>query len=173
MGDLTDDSCLSDLVSEVYRDALDVFVCNAGQYLGKPFDHSDREECERILDINLRVPILLTQRLWPLFQIQKSGIVIFINSLAGRQGADKESIYAASKHGLRGFASSLQHDAIRHGIQVVSLFLGGMNTPMTIHRWDSTLLIDPQEVAEFVIKLCVQDSESMRLPEIDICRRKY
>jgi NAD(P)-dependent dehydrogenase (short-subunit alcohol dehydrogenase family) len=146
---------------------LDVVIHNAGC---KPLP--DGVAVARTVLTNLVAPILLTHLLWPALK-QRKGLVVFVNSLAGKVGGEGEGVYAASKAGLRGYAQSLQYEAVRDGMRVLSVFPGAMQTPMCQDRPDYDKLIDPAEVAGAILQLCNDQSNSMRITEVDIHRRRY
>ncbi|MEE9356498.1 MAG: SDR family oxidoreductase [Methylococcaceae bacterium] len=171
-GDLALGKTITRLANIAKRMDVDILINNAGIYLNKSFPDMTIAEFKEVIDINLLAPIELTKAIWPIFQKKKSGIVININSMAGKQGSNGESAYCASKHGLRGFSSSLQFDATKHNIRVIDVYPGGMRTDMTKDRANSEKLIDPCEVAQLIFKLC-EDYPSMRITEIDLNRRIY
>ena len=166
-GDITVQQSRNIAVNMVEAEGLDLVIHNAGS---KPFP--DGDAVARTIITNLIAPILFTQQLWPALK-QRKGMVVFINSLAGKAGGQGEAVYAASKAGLRGFAQSLQYEAVKDGIRVLSVFPGAMRTPMCDARSDYDKLIDPAEVAGTILQLCNDQSSSMRITEVDICRRQY
>ena len=133
---------------------LDILINNAGIYTNKYFPETTPEDFTQIINTNLIAPIMLTKAVWHIFEKKKSGVVIFINSVAGTCGSPAESAYCASKFGLKGFADSLQYDGDRAGVKVISVFLGAMRTDMIKDRGGDPLLnIDPHEVALMIFDL--------------------
>ena len=153
----------------IAKHGLDVLIHCAGIYKLKPFAGQPEYDFKKMIDVNLLAPIRITHALWPTFERQCSGLIVFINSLAGKQGADGETAYSASKHGLAGFARSLQFDAARIGVRVLSVFLGAMKTDMTRHRPDWDKLIDPQEAARAIVGLC-EEYSTLGIREVEIGR---
>ena len=123
----------------------------------------------RILKLSL---ILLTQRFFKFFKKKSAGFIININSLAGKNYTKHESVYCASKYGLKGFMGAFQLEALEHNVPIISIFLGAMNTDLTADRKDPSKFIRTEEVAEFICSL-VYNYISMRFSEIDILRRLY
>lgn len=169
IGDLRGRDTISDLSEEAARQDVDILIHCAGAYQDYPSLCTDYDY---IIDVNLVMPIHLTTAIWPIFERKHSGLIIFINSLAGKQGAAGETAYCASKHGLAGFARSLQFDAQRIGVRVLSVFLGAMKTDITKSRIDWDKLIDPQEAAKAIVSLC-EDYETMGFREVEIGRVIY
>lgn len=171
-GDITSRDTIDRLCEAAERRDLDILINNAGAYLNKPFLATDAEEFRRVIEVNLLAPIVLTRKIFTVFQRKQSGLVINVNSAAGKNGSDGESAYCASKHGLRGFTRSIQFEANRDGVRVIEVYLGAMNTAMTQGRKDPGKCIQTPEAADLIWKLC-QDYPSMRLDEIDLSRRRY
>lgn len=158
-------------ISRLAKHDIDILINNAGVYCNKPFPEMSEDDFRKAIDTNLLAPILLTNALWPTLK-KNSGLVININSLAGKQGSNGETAYCTSKHGLRGFSSALQFDATRDGIRVIDVFLGAMKTDMTKNRKDFDKLIDPKEAAQIILNLC-NNYQTLRITEIDISRGNY
>lgn len=172
-GDLRLDETIMNLVEVATRKDIDVFINNAAVYINKPFEKMDYYlEYKKILDINLIAPIILTGRLWPIFEKKKSGIIININSLAGKTGSEGESAYAASKHGLKGFFDSIQFDATRSGIQIINVYLGAMKTLMSQHKKHYEKFIDVKDAASIIFDV-TKSRRTSRVTEIMINRREY
>lgn len=169
-GDITQPGTISALVAMANKRGIDVFVNNAGIYAGLPLIGMTDEGVRRIIDTNLVAPILLTRRIFPLFK--KGGLIVNINSVAGKEPGMGESVYCASKHGLRGFSRSMQFDATACGVRLMDFYFGAIKTDMVKSRKDFKKFMDPDEAADIVFALCV-DHESARLKEIDIGRKKY
>jgi short-subunit dehydrogenase len=68
------------------------------------------EAMERVLQLNLLAPMLLTQALLPQLRAQGHTQLIFVGSALGRIGLPGFSVYGASKAGLHGFAEALRRE---------------------------------------------------------------
>lgn len=171
-GDLQSEDTLAALTQFAEDRDVDILINNAGIHTNKSFADTTKDDFQQMINVNLLAPILLTKTVWPIFQQKQSGLVININSIAGKVGGNGETAYCASKYGLRGFSNALQFDATKDNIRIIDVFLGGMNTDMTKHRPDTEKLIDISEVAHLIFKLC-EEYKSLRITEVDINRRKY
>jgi len=87
-GELTDEETLDRLELAGSRAEVEVLVNNAGIYWNESLAEMTPSSLRRVLDVNLVAPILLTQRLLPVFKKNGSGLVVSINSFAGLQGSD-------------------------------------------------------------------------------------
>lgn len=170
-GDLVLDGEIQKLASVAERRDIDILINNAGIYCNKPFSEMSEDDFRETIKTNLLAPMFLTRALWPALK-KKSGLIININSHAGKSGTNGETAYCASKHGLRGFSSALQFDATKDGIRIIDVFLGAMKTDMTKGRENFDKLINPAEAAKAIFNLC-ENYQSLRITEIDISRRNY
>jgi NAD(P)-dependent dehydrogenase (short-subunit alcohol dehydrogenase family) len=63
-------------------------------------DTIHEEEWERVMSINLTVPIRMMKAVLPAMKEQKGGSIVNVGSKAGTSGASAGIAYTASKHGL-------------------------------------------------------------------------
>lgn len=103
---------------------VDILVANAGlPGTGLIWERS-RKDLERVLRVNLEVPVLLTHALLPAMLERGSGQLVYVSSLAGKAPSPRSASYNASKFGLRGFALALRQDLRGSGVGA-SLVLPG------------------------------------------------
>jgi short-subunit dehydrogenase len=103
---------------------IDVLVANAGLPGTVHIKDWSSEEIARLLDVNLRAPILLARGLIDGMQARGAGHMVFVSSLAGLMASPYSAIYSASKYGLRGFAQCLRLDLHDANIGVSCVFPG-------------------------------------------------
>jgi meso-butanediol dehydrogenase / (S,S)-butanediol dehydrogenase / diacetyl reductase len=117
---------------------LDVMVCNAGVD-GLPLDDTKephlieniREESwDHVMDVNLKGIFQCCKVCVPYFKEKKTGKIINIASVAGRQGVDTLLPYAASKAGVISFTQSLAIQLAPYHINVNTVCPGIIWTPM-------------------------------------------
>jgi hypothetical protein len=65
---------------------------------------------------------------------------------------------------------SFRHEARQHGVGVLDVYLGAMQTEMMLGRPGYDGMMDPDDVAEVIAGLC-RDYDSLRVNEIEIGRR--
>jgi 3-oxoacyl-[acyl-carrier protein] reductase len=171
-GDITSRETINRLFNAAYKRNLDILINNAGIYTCKSFQNMTPEEFKRIIGVNLVAPVQLIMKIYPIFLKKKSGVIININSVAGKNPNEMEAAYCASKYGLRGFTRSFQFEANRNHVQLFSVYLGAMNTAMTEDRIDHQKLIQTDEAADLIFRIC-RDYQSLKINEIDLGRRRY
>lgn len=104
---------------------VDILVANAGLPGTGPIDGFTVEETERVLRVNLEVPVKMARALVPTMRERDSGHMVFVSSLSGKVATARAALYNATKFGLRGFAFALREDLRGSGVGV-SLVSPGM-----------------------------------------------
>lgn len=89
---------------------INVLINNAGTSAFSSFANQSPDSIQRVMDVNLTAPMLLTQTLLPILQRQPQAQVINIGSAFGSIGFPGFSSYCASKFGLRGFTQALRRE---------------------------------------------------------------
>jgi uncharacterized protein len=112
--DLADEAAVAELAAA--SEDADVLVANAGLPGTGRLDAFTVEQIDRLLDVNLRAPIVLAHALAPRMVERGRGSLVFISSLSGKAANPSSSLYSATKFGLRGFALGLRIDL--HGTGV-------------------------------------------------------
>ena len=111
----------------------------------------------------------MLQVVYKYFLEKQKGKIININSVAGLYPSANESIYCASKFGLKGFSQSMQLEAVGRGIEVMDVYLGGVQTRMTEERSTYDSLMKSDDVADQIIDLV--NTKSYYVNEITLRRR--
>jgi short-subunit dehydrogenase len=87
---------------------LHAFVSNAGLEVPVAVAEQTPAQIEKQIAVNLTAPILLTRALLPGMIARGQGAIVLVSSMSGKSPTPYNAIYAATKHGLNGFASSLR-----------------------------------------------------------------
>jgi short-subunit dehydrogenase len=158
--DLADRAAVARLAEEA--GPVDVLVANAGVSIAGRVERSSVDEIDRVLDVNLRAPIVLARLLCEGMAERGGGHVVFISSLNGKLGSPRTSLYAATKFGLRGFAQSLREDMRTKGVGVSTIFPGFIRDAGMFHDSGARLppyvgTKTPEDVARAVIRAIERD----------------
>jgi NAD(P)-dependent dehydrogenase (short-subunit alcohol dehydrogenase family) len=123
---------------------VDVLVNNAGIELDLPFDQVTSEMFDRVIAVNLRAPLLVTQALAPLFPAT-GGAIVNISSVHADHAFPNAIPYACSKAGLVALTRNLALELAVRRIRVNAVCPGYIDTPM----WDEWLRAstDPEAIA--------------------------
>lgn len=171
-GDITKEETINALIEEARARNIEVLVNNAGMYIKKPLTEMTMDDLKAVMEVNFFAVARLTQKILPIFLRRGEGIIVNMNSVAGEQGSLGESAYSASKHALRGFFDSLRYEVTTRGVRILDVYLGAMQTQMTKGRDTYSLLMNPREVAEMIVKNC-KIYKSKSVGEIHIGRINY
>ena len=128
-GDLASAAFLDTLQAECSSLDLGVIVCNAAQAPIGDFASRDTADLVRVVDVNVRAPLLLLRALLPEMTTRGRGAVIIMTSFTGHLGTPRIAAYAASKAFLRVLGESLWYELKDHGIDVVACSAGAVRTP--------------------------------------------
>jgi NAD(P)-dependent dehydrogenase (short-subunit alcohol dehydrogenase family) len=112
-----------------WRPRLDVLAHVAGLGLRRRAEDTSLDDWERVIEVNLRAPFLLTRAaIAPL--VESRGTVIAVSSLAGLEGWPYSTVYAASKGGLVTMMRSFALELGPRGVRVNVICPGGIETPL-------------------------------------------
>jgi 3-oxoacyl-[acyl-carrier protein] reductase len=141
---------------------LDVLVNNAGVGgFNSPLHTLPPEEWDRILNTNLRGVYYIIRAFAPLMIRARSGHIINISSLAGKNALPNGAAYAASKWGLNGLTYSVAEELRQHNIRVSVICPGSVDTELSPHAGkDPKKMLQSEDVAHAVAMLVTQASQS-------------
>jgi 2-hydroxycyclohexanecarboxyl-CoA dehydrogenase len=135
----------------------------------EPFVNNTPEFMNKVMQINLMGPIILTQALLPTMIQEGSGKIVNVASDAGRVGSMGETVYAAAKGGMIAFTKSLAREMARYQIHVNCVCPGPTDTPL-FHAQPDKLkealikaipfkrLAMPEETASAILFFASEDS---------------
>lgn len=141
--DLSTEDGLADFVAEVTsrEEHVDVLVNNAGAAWGAPLGEFPAAGFDKVLNINVRAPFLLTQALLGHLKAgataEDPARIIMIGSVDGlRVPRGPNFSYSASKAGIHMMARHLAHTVVRDHITVNSIAPGPFQSKMMAHLLD-------------------------------------
>ena len=108
---------------------IDVLVNNAGILpKAKRIEEIPDQEWDRVIGINLRGAFYCTRAVVKHMKKAKSGNIIYISSVAGKEGGTVGAHYAASKAGLLGMMKALAKELAPYNIRVNAVAPGPVDT---------------------------------------------
>lgn len=87
-------------------------------------------DIEKVIQVNLTVPIELTKLLEPILIKQEYSRIVYLGSVYGGQGSALESVYSATKAGLSRFSQAYAREVASTNLTVNVVAPGAVNTPM-------------------------------------------
>ncbi len=122
------------------------------------------EDWDRVVDVNLRGPILCARAVLPVMLEQKAGVIVNVGSVAAERPFRGQAVYAATKGGLESFTRALAAEYGRKGIRAHCVRPGPIETRMLepsralgedelLTRTPLRRLGRPDEVAELALYL--------------------
>jgi 3-oxoacyl-[acyl-carrier protein] reductase len=141
---------------------VDIVVNNAGiGGFGGPLHQLLPDEWDRLMNTNLRGVFYMTRAFAPMMIKARSGHIINISSLAGKNALPNGAAYAASKWGLNGLSYSLAEELRTFNIRVSVICPGSTNTELSPHAGkDPAKMLQPEDVAHVVAMLVSQSPQS-------------
>ena len=133
---------------------LSVIINNAGYGRFNDLENTEIEDWDRHININLRASFLICKAFVPMMKKKREGILVFVNSVAGKKGYSNSSAYVASKYGLRGFSDALREELREYNIKVLSIFPGAVNTPFWDDLdagFDKSEMLDVEVLSESIV----------------------
>ncbi|MFM9970632.1 MAG: SDR family NAD(P)-dependent oxidoreductase [Burkholderiales bacterium] len=154
--------------------AIDLLVNNAAIIpASKNLVDTDPDAWREVIEVNLVAPAMLIKAVLPTLIAKRSGKIINISSIGGRNGGRGRSAYRASKAGLINLTQSVAAEVKPHGIDVNCICPGGVDTE---GLWESLgpqlqvgrdTLIKPSEIAEVALFLATSASAAITGTSID------
>jgi short-subunit dehydrogenase len=161
---------------------IDVLVNNAGYHIRGPAEKVDAAEMGKMVDVNLRAPIMLTRLALPYLREAGGGAIVNVGSLAGRTPVPDSATYAATKAGLRSFTFSMFEELRDSGIKIATVSPGPIDTGFILAEIDKTTnltfsqpMSTAEEVAQAILDLCgnMRREQTMHLSSAITTRLTY
>jgi short-subunit dehydrogenase len=136
---------------------IDLLINLAGAMSFESFVAEDPEVTERLMRINVMVPMQLCQAVLPYMLEQKHGRIANIGSIFGSIGFAYFTTYSASKFALRGFSEALRRELAGSGVGVSYIAPRATKTSFnddSVYRMGESVKMkfdDPDYVARVIV----------------------
>jgi len=154
-------------------DRVDVLVNNAGYHKRGLVEEVDPAELGRMIDVNLKAPIMLSRIALPYLREAGGGAIINVGSLAGRAPIPGSAGYAATKAGLRSFTYALGIELADSNIKLAVVSPGPIDTGFIMADIDATSdltfsqpISTAEQVAQAVLDLCGNNLRELSMPKL-------
>jgi 3-hydroxy acid dehydrogenase / malonic semialdehyde reductase len=141
---------------------IDVLINNAGLSLGlEPFYQGDTDDWENMIDTNVKGLLFVSKIIANKMLLQKSGHIINIGSIAGKESYPNGNVYCSTKAAVDSLTKSMRMDLVQHGIKVTAIHPGAVETEFSIVRFKGDVQraksvyngfepLHPEDVAEVI-----------------------
>jgi NADP-dependent 3-hydroxy acid dehydrogenase YdfG len=135
---------------------IDILVNNAGMGYTNPLSATPLSDWQQVIDLNLTSVFQCILGILPAMRNQQRGTIINVASIAGQQPFPTWGAYNVSKAGLIALSKTLAAEERTHGIRVVTISPGAVNTPL----WDTdtvqmdfnrSAMLTPEIVAQSIL----------------------
>lgn len=115
---------------------VNVLVNNAGLSQGlDPIDKGSTDDWDTMIDTNVKGLLYVTKIVSNWMIEQKSGHIINIGSIAGKEVYANGNVYCATKHAVDALNKSMRIDLLPYGIKVTAIHPGAVETEFSIVRF--------------------------------------
>lgn len=171
--DVTDVDACNDLFKKAAFEfgRVDVLVNNAGHHARGNVRDVNAPDLGRVIDVNLKAPIILTRLALPYLEDAGGGAIINVASLHGRLASAGAATYSSSKFGLRIFTLALHQELQGTGIKAAVVSPGPIDTGFIMEDLDnvddivfSQPMSTAEEVAQAILDLCSNNLRELAMP---------
>ena len=115
---------------------INILINNAGGAHGLDmFFEGDVQDWEKMIDYNVKGLLYVSKIVVDWMIEQKSGHIINISSIAGKQTYSKGMVYCASKSAVEAISKGMRLELVPHGIRVSNIAPGAVETEFSIVRF--------------------------------------
>jgi 3-hydroxy acid dehydrogenase / malonic semialdehyde reductase len=115
---------------------IDVLVNNAGLASGlSTIQEGNIDDWEIMIDTNLKGLLYVSREIMPGMVERKSGHIVNVGSIAGKEAYARGNVYCATKHAVDAISKSMRIDLLPHGIKVTAINPGAAETEFSLVRF--------------------------------------
>ncbi|MBN7814962.1 SDR family NAD(P)-dependent oxidoreductase [Algoriphagus pacificus] len=116
--------------------AIDVLINNAGNAHGMdPIQSGSLDDWDAMMDINVKGLLYVSKAIMKGMTDRKSGMIINIGSIAGKEVYPNGNVYCASKHAVDALTQGMRIDMNPFGIKVMAIHPGLVETEFSLVRF--------------------------------------
>ncbi len=123
-------------IPTAWTDRLKIVINNAGLALGRsPIDEGLTADWDQMIDTNVKGLLYVSKALIPFLKANKSGHIINIASIAGKEVYPDGNVYCATKHAVDALSRAMRIDLVPHHIKVTNIAPGAVETEFSLVRF--------------------------------------
>jgi len=122
-------------IPEEWR-TIDLLVNNAGLAAGMaPVNSADVDDWEAMIDTNVKGLLYTTRIVSPWMVERRTGHIINVTSIAGKESYPNGSVYCGTKHAVSAISKSMRIELMPFGIKVTTIAPGAVDTEFSLVRF--------------------------------------
>ncbi|MFB0945252.1 MAG: SDR family NAD(P)-dependent oxidoreductase, partial [Spirosomataceae bacterium] len=122
-------------LSDKWRE-VDILVNNAGNAHGfSTIDEGSVADWDAMIDGNVQGLLYVSKLVMPYMVKRKTGHIINLSSVAGKQTYANGAVYCASKKAVEAISEGMRLDLTKHGIKVTNIAPGAVETEFSEVRF--------------------------------------
>ena len=153
---------------------IDVLINNAGISMRATLEKAEISVIRQLMEINFFGSVYCTKFALP-YLLKRKGSVVGVSSIAGYKGLPERTGYYASTFAMHGFLESLRLENLKKGLHVLiacpgftasnirNTALGSDGIMQGESPRDEQKMMQPEEVAEFILKAVLKRQNSLIL----------
>jgi 3-hydroxy acid dehydrogenase/malonic semialdehyde reductase len=115
---------------------IDILINNAGLAAGRDlFEDADMDDWETMLNTNVHGLLYVSKAVVPFMIARKTGHIINMGSIAGKEVYEKGNVYCASKFAVDAINRGMRIDLLKHNIKVTAIHPGAVETEFALVRF--------------------------------------
>ena len=119
---------------------IDILVNNAGNAHGfSSIDKGDIEDWDAMIDGNVKGLLYVSKAIIPQMVERKTGHIINLSSVAGKQTYENGGVYCASKRAVEALSEGMRLDLTKHGIKITNIAPGAVSTEFSEVRFKGNI----------------------------------
>jgi NADP-dependent 3-hydroxy acid dehydrogenase YdfG len=137
--DIRDVKAVKEAVLEIPAEVfskIEILINNAGLAAGRDaIQDGDLDDWEAMIDTNIKGLLYISQEIIPAMLTNRSGHIVNISSIAGKEVYPSGNVYCATKHAVDAISKSMRMDLVQHGIKVTNIAPGAAETEFSLVRF--------------------------------------
>jgi NADP-dependent 3-hydroxy acid dehydrogenase YdfG len=115
---------------------IDILINNAGNAHGlDPIQSGNEEDWDAMIDINVKGLLYVSREILPGMVERKSGHIINLGSIAGKEAYANGNVYCGSKFAVDAISQGMRIDLNAYGIKVTAIHPGLVETEFSLVRF--------------------------------------
>lgn len=123
-------------IPEEVQNKVEILINNAGLAVGRgSIENGVTDDWERMIDTNVKGLLYVSKQVIPWLKHKKSGHIVNIGSIAGKEVYPGGNVYCASKHAVDALSKAMRIDLVDHSIKVTNIAPGAAETEFSLVRF--------------------------------------